>query len=87
MAEFELSRIKERQAEGIAAAKNRGAYEGRPSGTVEDIEKFMSKKSTQSILKHLRQGESINRTAKLSGTSTGTVKKVKIKIKEGSIIL
>ena len=87
LAEFELSRIKERQAEGIAAAKNRGAYEGRPSGTVEDIEKFMSKKSTQSILKYLRQGESINRTAKLSGTSTGTVKKVKIKIKEGSIIL
>ena len=66
---------------------NLGAYEGRPTGTVEDIEKFISKKSTQSILKYLRQGESINRTAKLSETSTGTVKKVKLKIKEGLITL
>ena len=87
LAEFELSRSKERQAEGIAKAKERGAYDGRPTGTVEDIETFISKKSTQSILKYLRQGESINRTAKLSETSTGTVKKVKIKIKEGLITL
>ena len=45
LAEFELSRSKERQAEGIAAAQKRGAYKGRPSGTVEDIENFMSKKT------------------------------------------
>ena len=87
LAEFELTRIKERQAEGIAKAKERGEYKGRPRGTSETLENFKAKESTKEILKYLRQGESINRTAKLSSTSTGTVKKVKILIKDGSIKL
>jgi len=87
LAEFELSRIKERQAEGIAKAKEKGIYEGRPSGTSETTERFANKESTQEILKYLRQNESISRTAKLSSTSTGTVKKVKNLIKEGAINL
>ena len=87
LAEFELSRIKERQAEGIAKAKDRGSYIGRASGSNETIDTFTSKKSTQAILRYLRQGESISRTAKLSSTSTGSVKKVKRMIKEGEIVL
>ena len=86
LAEFELTRIKERQAEGIAKAKLRGEYKGRSTGA-ESIEKFVNKASTESILKYLRQGESINRSAKLSGTSPGTVKKVRKLIKEGLIKL
>lgn len=85
LAEFELTRIKERQAEGIAKAKSKGVYEGRPSGTVESLESFLNKKSTKEILKYLRQNESINRTAKLSSSSTGKVKKVKRLIREGLI--
>ncbi|MDB4496229.1 recombinase family protein [Flavobacteriaceae bacterium] len=87
LAEFELNRAKERQAEGIAKAKAKGVYRGRPSDTSESIESFLAKESTQSILKHLRNGESIERTALLSKSSTGKVKKVKKLIRDGSISL
>ena len=87
LAEFELTRIKERQAEGIAKAKDRGSYLGRSKGSNESTEVFMSKVSTKAILRYLKQGESISRTAKLSSTSTGSVKKVKRLIKLGEIVL
>lgn len=77
LAEFELNRLKERQAEGIANAKKKGVYIGRKVGTTESIEQFLSKKSTQAIMRYLKANESIRRTAKLSGTSVGTVQKVK----------
>jgi DNA invertase Pin-like site-specific DNA recombinase len=87
LAEFELSRIKERQAEGIAKAKAKGGYIGRKTGSSEDLDTFINKASTQSILRHLRNNESVRRTALLSKTSEGTVKKVKRMIKEGKITL
>ena len=87
LAEFELTRIKERQAEGIAKAKTKGTYAGRQAGSIESTETFANKKSTQAILKYLRQGYSISKTAKLSETSTGTVKKVKKMIREGELSL
>jgi DNA invertase Pin-like site-specific DNA recombinase len=87
LAEFELTRIKERQAEGIAKAKQKGAYVGRSAGSSESVEVFTSKASTKAILRYLKQGYSINNTAKLSETSTGSVKKVKKMIKEGMISL
>lgn len=87
LAEFELNRIKERQAEGIAKAKAKGNYGGRKTGSKEDTDTFLEKASTQSILKHLRRNESVRRTALLSKTSEGTVKKVKKKIKDGEITL
>lgn len=85
LAEFELSRIKERQAEGIAKAKAKGVYIGRKKGSSEPTEVFVSKKSIQEVIKHLKQNESISRTARLSKVSEGTVKKVKRFIKEGKI--
>jgi len=87
LAEFELSRIKERQAEGIAKAKAKGNFKGRKTGSSEDLDTFINKASTQSILRHLRNNESVRRTALLSKTSEGTVKKVKKKIKDGEITL
>jgi DNA invertase Pin-like site-specific DNA recombinase len=83
LAEFELSRIKERQSEGIAEAKKKGRYVGRKEGSTESIEVFKSKESTQAILKYLKQKESIRRTALLSKTSIGTVQKVQKLISEG----
>ena len=77
LAEFELTRIKERQEEGIAKAKERGVYAGRSNGSKETIEQFLAKKSTKEIIKYLKQNESIRRTAKLSSTSVGKVQKVK----------
>jgi len=87
LAEFELSRIKERQAEGISKAKEKGRFVGRTAGSKESIEVFMNKASTKSILKYLKEKESINRTALLSGTSQGTVKKVKKMLRDGLISL
>ncbi|MFT4646122.1 MAG: DNA invertase Pin-like site-specific DNA recombinase [Patiriisocius sp.] len=87
LAEFELSRIKERQAEGIAKAKAKGKFVGRSVGSSESIEVFINKESTKKILKYLREKESIKRTALLSGTSEGTVKKVKKMLRDGLIIL
>ena len=87
LAEFELSRIKERQAEGIAKAKAKGIYVGRKRGSSENTETFINKVSTQAILRHLRKNESVRRTALLSKTSEGTVKKVKTMLRDGEITL
>ena len=87
LAEFELTRIKERQAEGIAKAKTKGVYAGRSAGSSESIDVFIAKESTKAILKNLRLGESIKRTALLSKASIGKVKKVKKMIKDGEITL
>ena len=87
LAEFELSRAKERQSEGIAKAKAKGSYLGRSRGSSESVEVFTNKASTKAILRYLKMNESISRTAKLSQTSEGSVKKVKRLIKEGLIEL
>ena len=87
LAEFELSRIKERQAEGISKAKEKGRFVGRSIGSKESIAVFVNKPSTLKILKYLKEKESINRTALLSGTSQGTVKKVKKMLNDGVITL
>ena len=87
LAEFELNRAKERQAEGIAKAKAKGVYVGRSKGSSESIDVFMAKESTRAILKNLRLGESIKRTALLSKASVGKVKKIKKMIKDGDITL
>ena len=87
LAEFELSRGKERQAEGIAKAKAKGRFVGRSVGSSESTEVFINKESTKKILKYLREKESIRRTALLSGTSEGTVKKVKKMLSDGIITL
>ena len=74
LAEFELTRIKERQVEGIAKAKAKGSYLGRSKGSSESVEVFTNKASTKAILRYLKMNESISRTAKLSQTSAGSVK-------------
>ena len=77
LAEFELSRIKERQAEGIAKAKAKGTYSGRPIGTTEANEKFLSK--YPQVVKALKNGNSVNSIAdsKKYNVSRMTVIKVK----------
>lgn len=78
LAEFELSRIKERQAEGIAKAKARGSYKGNGGyKKTETVAEFMNKKTSKAIVRYLKQGKSLRTSAKLSGASLGTVQKVK----------
>ena len=86
LADFELQH-KGKTKEGIAKATVKGVYSGGSIGSSEDIIQFTNKASTQGILKYLSLGEIINRTALLSKTSTGKVKKVKRFVKEGNISL
>jgi len=78
LSEFELTRIKERQREGISSAKERGAYASN-GGTkrAESFEEFMNKESSKKILKYLKQGLSVRSCAKMSECSISLVMKVR----------
>ncbi len=81
LAEFELNRIKERQAEGIEKAKQKGRYAGRKKGSSEDAQTFLSKPKVQKIVRYLNEGESIRRTALLSKSSVSLVMKTRKMLK------
>lgn len=64
-AEFERSLIRERQAEGIAVARSRGAYKGRRPA--------LTKSQAESLAIRVRNGESVTRLAREFGVSRQTV--------------
>lgn len=76
LSEFELSRIKERQSEGIVKAKERGVYKTN-GGNLKALttDQFLAKSSTKKIIKYYLQGNSLRATAKLSEYSLTTVQK------------
>ena len=75
LAEIDYNNRREAQAEGIARAKAEGKYKGRANGTslsdVDLVEKHAD------ITEELNRGETIRRTAKLTGRSKSTVQRVK----------
>ena len=78
LAEFELSRIRERQAEGIKKAKARGVYKTNGGNRKKETKtKFLSKSKNALCLKELQRGNSVRRAALLSGVSLMTAHKVK----------
>ena len=78
LAEFELSRIRERQAEGIKKAKERGVYKTNGGNRKKETKtKFLSKSKNALCLKELQRGNSVRRAALLSGVSLMTAHKVK----------
>ena len=62
---------------GVQQAKELGRYKGVGGRQLESIDEFFDKPKNINILRHLKRGESIRRTAKLVGSSTGLVQKVK----------
>ena len=62
---------------GIQQAKDLGRYKGIGGRQLDSIEEFFEKPKNINILRHLKRGESIRRTAKLVGSSPGLVQKVK----------
>ena len=62
---------------GIQQAKDLGRYKGVGGRQLESIDEFFEKPKNINILRHLKRGESIRRTAKLVGASPGLVQKVK----------
>lgn len=78
LSEFELTRIKERQREGISSAKERGAYASN-GGTkrAESFDEFMNKESSKKVLKYLKQGLSVRSCSKMAECSISLVMKVR----------
>ena len=77
IAMIERTAIRERCAEGLAVARAKGRLVGRKKGTTETTEKFLAKPKSQKVIKFLREGNNISRTAALSGVSYMTAMKVK----------
>jgi DNA invertase Pin-like site-specific DNA recombinase len=78
LAEFELNRLKERQREGIAIAKERGTYvthgKVKGQGILSNAQILAKHKK---VVKQLKKGNSIRVTANNSGVAPATVQKVK----------
>ena len=77
LANMEYKNRKESHRYGIQQAKDLGRYKGVGGRQIESIEEFFEKPKNINILRHLKRGESIRRTAKLVGASPGLVQKVK----------
>jgi len=77
VAEMERKQIRERQAEGIAAAKLAGKYIGRPGHGPESKRTFMAKPKSKKIARLLRDGLSYRQIAAVANCSMQTVGKVK----------
>ena len=77
VAEMERSQIRERQLEGIALAKARGAYVGRRPGSVEGRAKFLAKPRIRQISDYLQRGLKGTEIRKIVSCSPNTISKVK----------
>lgn len=82
LAEFELNRSKERQAEGIAKAKAKGVYRGRNFGSGESTVSLLAKTKNDYIVNLLKKGYSNNMVKmmtrdKFGKCSINTVRKIK----------
>ena len=77
LANMEYKNRKESHRYGIQQAKDLGRYKGVGGRQLESIDEFFEKPKNINILRHLKRGESIRRTAKLVGASPGLVQKVK----------
>ena len=77
VAEMERAQIRERQLEGIALAKARGAYVGRRPGSVEGRAKFLAKPRIRRISDYLQRGYKGVEIQKLMACSPHTISKVK----------
>jgi len=75
VAEMERDTLLERQREGIAIAKAKGAYKGRAKGSVLSDEETLVK--YKGVQKDLKDNISIRKVAKIHSISTKTVQKVK----------
>jgi DNA invertase Pin-like site-specific DNA recombinase len=75
MARNEVETLRERVLSGLAEARRKGVRLGRPPGS-ETPAKVLIKKHAD-IVKHLRNGQSVRNTAKISAKGISTVQRVK----------
>lgn len=84
VANLEIESIKERQNQGIKIAKAKGTYKGRQVGAVMTDKAYL--KRHRDVLSLLKDGLSISKTSKLTGKAFVTVRKVKMRCIEDSLI-
>jgi DNA invertase Pin-like site-specific DNA recombinase len=84
VANLEIESIKERQSQGIKIAKAKGAYKGRQVGAVMSDKAYL--KRHRDIISLLKDGLSISKIAKLTGKAYVTVRKVKLRCFEDTLI-
>lgn len=75
MARNERETLVERIKSGLAEAKRKGRKLGRPKGTTDAPDDFLAKH--RDIARHLRAGQSVRNTAKITGKGTSTVQRVR----------
>jgi DNA invertase Pin-like site-specific DNA recombinase len=75
IAVMERESLLESQREGIARAKAKGAYKGRVKGSTESDEEVLER--YKSVIKRLKQGNTLRDIAGSCKVSLGTVQKVK----------
>ena len=74
VAEMERSNMLERQRQGIELAKAKGTYKGRLYGSNMSNDEVLNK--YKSVVRELKNGQSLRRAAKLGGCSLGTAQKI-----------
>ena len=84
VASLEIESIKDRQHQGIKIAKAKGTYKGRKVGAVMTDKAYL--KRHRDVLSLLKDGLSISKTSKLTGKAFVTVRKVKMRCIEDSLI-
>lgn len=74
VAELERNNMLERQRQGIELAKAKGIYTGRLFGSKMSDDEVLIK--YKSVVKELKNGESLRRASKIGGCSLGTAQKI-----------
>ena len=84
VANLEIQSIKERQSQGIKIAKAKGTYKGRLVGAKMSNKDYL--KRHRDIISLLKDGLSVSKTSKLTGKAFITVRRVKLRYFEDSLI-
>jgi DNA invertase Pin-like site-specific DNA recombinase len=85
--EMERENILERTEMGRKMYVLNGGKLGRKKGTNENVQTFLNKPKSQSIIKYLRMGKSTRDISSRLGVSTSTIYKVKQTLKSQSVII
>jgi len=77
VSEMERNLIRERIKHSLSVKKMRGELLGRKKGSVESVEKFLSKPKTKKVRKLLEKGYSVRQISSFVGVGTQFVMKVR----------
>lgn len=80
LSEFQYHQTREKTLDGIQRGKLDGKYKGRMTGSVEDMDKFLSKPKVRKIKVMLESGMSVRKISSVVECSPNTIMKVKSRI-------